>query len=88
LKQLRQWAREENTGVKYKTRKEFFTVIVKGNGGGEREMKKKTTPADIEVTEIDLEEIARLIADGNTSGHLFENGKHIYFETSISCWQT
>lgn len=50
-------------------------------------MKRKSEPPVVEITGADLEEIARLVADGYTSGRLDEEeGKHIYWEIKIECW--
>lgn len=41
-----------------------------------------------EVDEFDLEEISRLILEGNTSGRLdSEDGKHIAWELKTEVWQ-
>lgn len=41
-----------------------------------------------EITETDLEEIAKVIQEGNTSGHLSDGeGNRIYFEITINKWK-
>lgn len=48
----------------------------------------KTRKENTEVNETDREEIARQVADGNTSGHLDDGtGKRIYWEIKIECWK-
>ncbi len=41
-----------------------------------------------ELDDVDLEEIARLIKEGNTSGHLNNGeGQNIYFELRYNVWE-
>ena len=41
-----------------------------------------------EINDLDREEIARLIKEGNTSGRLdCEDGKHIVWEIKMDAWR-
>ena len=40
----------------------------------------------LEVDDCDLEEIARLVKEGYTSGRKDSEGKHISFEIKINVW--